>query len=128
MQCIVGKQFDFPAAHRNASHPGHCSNVHGHTWTMEIIIRGRVQTEDGPEKGMVLDFGRIKDAYAQAIEPYVEHQMLNDTLDLPEYTTEHLAAWAFIELSRVLPRLHAVKVWEGRTSYALVQNGDQLHT
>jgi 6-pyruvoyltetrahydropterin/6-carboxytetrahydropterin synthase len=127
MRCTVGKQFDFPAAHRNLSHEGHCNRLHGHTWTLEVIVRGLVQA-DGPSKGMVVDFGDIKEAYRKVIEPYVEHQNLNETLDLPEYTTEYIAHWIFTQLRRELPDLHAVKLWEGNTSYATVENGDTLYS
>lgn len=75
---------------------------------------------------MVVDFADIKMAYEEVIEPYVEHQDLNATLDLPEYTTEHIAAWAFRQLERVLPTLHAVKLWEGKTSYAMCRAEDRL--
>lgn len=126
MFSTVGKQFDFPAAHRNLSHEGHCSRVHGHTWTLEVICRGPVEELNNPAKGMVVDFADIKEAYQQVIEPYVEHQDLNEMLDLPEYTTEHIAAWAFNQLQRVLPTLYAVKLWEGKTSYAMYRAEDRL--
>jgi 6-pyruvoyl-tetrahydropterin synthase len=60
------------------------------------------------------------------VEPYVEHQDLNETIDLPEYTTEHIAAWIYQELKRGLPTLHKIKLWEGKTSFAEITNGDQL--
>jgi 6-pyruvoyltetrahydropterin/6-carboxytetrahydropterin synthase len=126
MFSTVGKQFDFPAAHRNLSHEGHCSRVHGHTWTLEVICRGKVQETAGEAKGMVIDFSDIKKAYEEVIEPYVEHEYLNESLDLPEYTTEHIAAWAFRNLERVLPTLHEVKLWEGKTSYAVCRAEDRL--
>lgn len=101
--------------------------MHGHTWTLEIICRGRVTKENNPECGMVVDFQRIKDAYERQVEPFVEHQNLNETLDLPEYTTELIADWIFRRLKAVLPELHAVKLWEGKSSYALIEDGDQIH-
>jgi 6-pyruvoyltetrahydropterin/6-carboxytetrahydropterin synthase len=76
--------------------------------------------------GMVVDFADIGQVYKDWVEPFVEHQDLNDTLDLPEYTTEHLAYWIFCQMKPRLPSLHAIKVWEGKTSYAMFQEGDQL--
>jgi 6-pyruvoyltetrahydropterin/6-carboxytetrahydropterin synthase len=127
MHASVTKIIDFPAAHSNTHHSGHCSNVHGHTWTLEITCRGRVSTDESSDSfGMVLDFGDIKAAYRDLVEPFVEHQNLNDTLDLPEYTTEHIAAWIWSQLRPALPTLHRVRLWEGKSSYAEFENGDQL--
>lgn len=129
MRCTVGKVLDFPAAHSNAHHSGHCRNLHGHTWTLEIICRARVKEggyEGNEEFGMVVDFGRIKEAYKERVEPFVEHQNLNETLDLPEYTTELIAAWIFKELRKSLPELHAIKLWEGKSSYAMIEEGDSI--
>lgn len=123
MYCTVGKQFDFPAAHRNTSHEGHCSRIHGHTWILEVICRGGVQSAEGPTKGMVVDFATIKEVYETAVEPYVEHQFLNESIELPEYTTEHLAKWVFDRMKPHLSSLYAIKVWEGKTSYAIYDEG-----
>lgn len=128
MHASVTKIIDFPAAHANTHHDGHCSNVHGHTWTLEITCRGRVNSdESSPAFGMVVDFSEIKAAYQALVEPFVEHQFLNDTIPtLPEYTTEHIAAWIWARLRPALPTLHRVRLWEGKTSYADFENGDQL--
>lgn len=127
MFAAVTKIIDFPAAHSNAHHDGHCSNVHGHTWTLEITCRGRViEDESNPAFGMVVDFGDIKAAYRDLVEPFVEHQNLNETLDLPEYTTEYIAAWIWKQLHTWLPTLHRVRLWEGKSSYVDFENGDQL--
>jgi 6-pyruvoyltetrahydropterin/6-carboxytetrahydropterin synthase len=128
MHATVCKSFDFPAAHRNTRHEGHCNRVHGHTWQMDIYVRGPlVMDESRSDYGMVADFADIKKAYEEAIEPYVEHHMLNDTLPfLQEYTTEVIAGWAYRELKKVLPNLCKVRLWEGRTSFAEVSNGDIL--
>jgi len=47
----------FNAAHRLPGYPGNCSNIHGHTWGVEVWI------EDDPdhETGMVVDYRAIKD-------------------------------------------------------------------
>lgn len=74
---------------------------------------------------MVVDFAFIKKVYKEFVEPYVEHQNLNETLDLPEYTTEYIAAWIFQQLDKHLP-LHKVRLWEGKSSFAEISNGDRL--
>lgn len=127
MQASVTKILDFPAAHHNVHHDGHCNRVHGHTWTLEITCRGKLNGDDSKaDFGMVCDFTQIKDAYKQYVEPFVEHQDLNETLTLPEYTTEHIAAWIFGALQQGLPTLHKVRLWEGKSSFAEITNGDHL--
>lgn len=126
MHATVCKIIDFPAAHSNGHHSGHCQNVHGHTWTLEIHCRGKVNGfNEAEDYGMVVDFGVIKNAYKEYIEPLVEHQNLNETLDLPEYTTEYIAHWIFQTLQRHIP-LYKVRLWEGKTSFAEITNGDML--
>lgn len=75
---------------------------------------------------MVVDFATIKEAYQKVIEPFVEHRDLNETLDLPEYTTEYIVIWAWTQLHPILPTLYKLRLWEGKTSYAEFCSGDQL--
>lgn len=126
MTVTVCKVIDFPAAHSNAHHGGACSRVHGHTWTLEIHCRraengGRVNfNPESTAFGMVIDFTEIKLAYQQYVEPYVEHCFLNETIDLPEYTTELIVQWIWDQLKDHLP-LHKLRLWEGKTSFAEIE-------
>lgn len=127
MRATVCKIIDFPAAHHNDHHRGHCSRVHGHTWTLEIHCRGILSQDPRSESyGMVVDFSDIKRAYQQHVEPRVEHQDLNLTLDLPEYTTEYIAAWIWDQLRPYLPTLYKIRLWEGKSNFAEVCNGDRI--
>lgn len=53
----ISKTVHFDAAHRLTQHPGACSNLHGHRWTLEVRLTGRID----PEDGMVEDFGVVSD-------------------------------------------------------------------
>jgi 6-pyruvoyl-tetrahydropterin synthase len=75
---------------------------------------------------MVMDFAQIKAAYKTHIEPFVEHQNLNETLDLPEYTTEYIVGWIYSRLKPHIPSLYKARLWEGKSSFAEVCNGDML--
>lgn len=121
IKTTVCKTFDFPAAHKNLHHVGRCQNLHGHTWRLDIMVRGRrIADESREDYGMVVDFGDIKAAYEEHVEPFVEHQFLNETLNLPEYTTELIAQWIYDTLQPHLHHLHKVRLWEGQTSWAEV--------
>lgn len=94
---------------------------------MEVICRGPVVTDaTRSDFGMVVDFYDLKQAYKDVIEPHVEHQHLNDTIDLPEHTTELLCHWAFMQLRPLLPSLEAVRIYEGASSYAEFNKRDAL--
>lgn len=123
---LVCKGFDFPAAHKNNSDDGHCSNIHGHTWYLEVFAWGDIVTDkSSPEYGMVMSFTRIKQIYKEKIEPFVEHQYLNQTLPiLEEFTTEIIGGWILSEMRRVDTRIKYVRLWEGKSSFAEVHYND----
>ena len=132
MRATVVKEFDFPASHANSHHPGHCSRVHGHTWVLRVYAEGPVELTDinAPNYGMVIDFQTLKEAYQEVIEPYVEHQHLNDTLQdaVSEFTTELIAAWILKQLRKRIPQVTKVRLYEGRTSFAEVRAGDLIRS
>ena len=41
----------FSAAHRLVNYPGMCAQIHGHNWTVKVIVAA----EDVDENGMVVD-------------------------------------------------------------------------
>lgn len=48
---------DFPFAHRQPAHDGHCALIHGHNWSFEFTFACE-QLEKGT--GFVVDFGKLK--------------------------------------------------------------------
>jgi len=52
----VTKSFEFEAAHRLVDYPGHCKNVHGHQYKIEITL----SYDEHDALGMGIDFGEIK--------------------------------------------------------------------
>lgn len=53
----VSKEFTFEAAHRLLeNYTGKCINNHGHSWLVKLFI----QSSQLDEKGMVIDFQRMK--------------------------------------------------------------------
>lgn len=127
MKATVCKILDFPASHANLHHDGHCQRVHGHTWTLEIYCYGRVVEDvERPDYGMVVDFHKVKEAYEELVEPFVEHQHLNNTLDgiLQEFTTELIAGWILRELSKGISSVFRVRLWEGKSSFVEVNRHD----
>lgn len=125
---VIAKNFVFDAAHCIPHHQGKCSRPHGHTYRVEVVVEGDVQV-DGPEAGMVVDFGALSAIWKQSLEPLLDHQDLNVTLAEPGHvrwtTAEEIAAWildVFLEeLQTDSAEVVAVKVWETPTAYAIAE-------
>lgn len=55
----ISKTCTIDMGHRVTNHNSKCSNVHGHTYKIELFARGPLQTE-GSSEGMVCDFSFLK--------------------------------------------------------------------
>jgi len=102
----------FDAAHALHGYPGECSHLHGHTWDVEVVVRG--ETLD--EIGIVCDFKTLKADLAEVLEP-LDHAYLNDVppFDALNPTAEHLARHIHEQLASHIPaglRVLEVSVWE----------------
>jgi 6-pyruvoyltetrahydropterin/6-carboxytetrahydropterin synthase len=55
----ITKRFgEFPFAHRQPKHDGHCHLIHGHNWNFDITFRAANGKLD--ENDFVIDFGKMK--------------------------------------------------------------------
>lgn len=125
----IGKTFRFEAAHQLPNHRGKCARPHGHSYVVEVVLRGAVnETPGDSDEGMVIDFSELSQAMkAYVIDP-LDHQDLNRVLvdpgELPVTTAENIARWIMGELSGVEWSrdvvVESVKVWETATSWASV--------
>lgn len=123
----IAKEFTFDAAHQLPNHDGPCRRLHGHTYRLRVYARGPLQPLDGKaEEGMVVDFGRIKQAYRTRIEAVCDHQFLNEVVPVERTTAELLAAWMLNELRAEVPQIVAVRLYETPSSFAEVSVAD-LH-
>ncbi len=109
----IFKEFTFEAAHRLPSVPeGHkCSRLHGHSYRVELHIRGPVD----PDRGWVTDFADINEAFAP-VHDVLDHHYLNEVPGLENPTSEVLAKWIWDRLITDLPNLTEVRVRETCTS------------
>lgn len=65
---------DFPFAHRQPAHAGHCRLIHGHNWSFEFEF----QTKALDRCGFVVDFGDLKDVRAWLTEKFDHTLVLNE--------------------------------------------------
>ena len=110
----------FAAAHRLVDYQGDCEHLHGHNWTVEVVV----VAEKLDSRGLAIDFRDLKDALHQVIAP-LDHRFLNDLAPFMKEnpSSEKIAQHIFEELERLLKGhavdLHEVRVWESsRTSAA----------
>jgi len=133
MEITVVKEFTFDAAHYLPNHPGKCQNTHGHTYRLQIGVKGPVDIEEG----MVMDFGMLKDVVNDYIVEYLDHKYLNNFAgkSLPNAphgkifphipTAEAMVEWMVVMLEDIieketegLAKLQLVRLYETPTSYA----------
>jgi 6-pyruvoyltetrahydropterin/6-carboxytetrahydropterin synthase len=121
MFAILTKQFRFEAAHQLPNHRGKCARLHGHSYTLEVSLRGPVKAERGQsDDGMVVDLDVIKQVVQAAVIDRVDHFNLNEIIDGPT-TAERIAHWIWERLEEAEPAfaamLYRIRLWETATGY-----------
>jgi len=109
----IYKEFTIEAAHKLPKAPlGHkCGRLHGHSIHIEIHVEGAINAE----RGWVIDYGDIKEAFAP-IHDALDHRYLNEVEGLENPTSENLCCWIWNRLQQTLPGLSQVVVHETCTS------------
>ncbi|WP_066061985.1 6-carboxytetrahydropterin synthase QueD [Neobacillus soli] len=121
---LVSKEFTFDASHHLHCYEGKCKNLHGHTYKVIFGLSGFVD-----KRGLMIDFGDIKDIWKNEIEIVLDHQYLNETLPLMNTTAENIVVWIYEKMKYALAteerinkydgaRVEFVRLFETPTSYA----------
>lgn len=109
----------FEAAHRLVGDFGPATRTHGHTYRIEVILRGENLNEDGT----LFDIGELKDA-VDGLAASLHYRDLDEVPGLAgtNTTAENVARFCWETLA---PRLRdrgldslAVRVWESPEVYA----------
>lgn len=120
----------FSAAHRifkpdlsneeNFQKYGKCSNPnwHGHNYTLEVVIAGKID----PESGFVIDLNILKSIIKNNIIDKVDHKNLNTETDFMKGiipTSENIALGIWNVLVDKIPsgKLYSVKLYETENNY-----------
>lgn len=117
----IAKTFTFDAAHFLDRMPeGHkCRNLHGHTYGVEIQLRGRPGAN-----GLFIDYDDIAKAWAP-LHAELDHRLLNDIPGLRVPTTEVLALWVFGKLELPLGEwLSEIRISESSSTWASLKRAD----
>jgi 6-pyruvoyltetrahydropterin/6-carboxytetrahydropterin synthase len=105
--------YHFEAARRLPNLPGShpCTNLHGHSFRLEIFVSGPVDQTTG----WVRDFAEL-DAAFEPIKAQLDHRYLNDIPWLENPTSERLAQWIWQQLKPGLPGLSKLVIHETHRS------------
>lgn len=121
----VTKRFTFEACHRLVDYIGECEKMHGHSYKMEVTVKGIPD-----DKNLLIDFKILKALVKEAVIDKVDHQNLNEIMP-NVYATEGnttcesmiVAFWyaiedrlAFYHYDNV--ELYRIRLWETESSYA----------
>ncbi|SEM69792.1 6-pyruvoyltetrahydropterin/6-carboxytetrahydropterin synthase [Mesobacillus persicus] len=121
---MVSKEFTFDSAHHLHAYEGKCKNLHGHTYRVIFGLSGFVD-----DRGLMIDFGDIKEIWKTEIEIYLDHKYLNETLPPMNTTAENMVVWIYEKMAAALQaeerkqqykgaRVEFVRLFETPTSYA----------
>ena len=121
-EVYVAAQFE--AAHRLVGDFGPATRTHGHTYRMEVILRG----ERLADEGVLYDVGELRSA-VEDLASSLHYRDLNDVPDLAgvNTTAEALADYCWEKLAPPLRGrgldVLTVRVWESPQVYAAREDG-----
>ncbi|MCK6691240.1 MAG: 6-carboxytetrahydropterin synthase QueD [Thermoanaerobaculia bacterium] len=73
----VTKSFTFEMAHALEGYDGECKNLHGHSFRLEVTLRGAPLRQAGhPKNGMVMDFKDLKKLVQTQVLGVFDHALV----------------------------------------------------
>jgi 6-pyruvoyltetrahydropterin/6-carboxytetrahydropterin synthase len=143
----ISKEFTFDMAHALLGYDGLCRNIHGHSYTLVVTIKGTPNPDhSSPKNGMLIDFKDLKNIVKENIINKLDHALvLNeetpkelmdmllknyDKIVITPYqpTTENMIADIAGKIKDLLPsniELFSLRLRETPSSYAEWFAGDQ---
>lgn len=119
MQVELTRTFFFEAAHQNPEGTPAQQRMHGHSYAVELVVRGEVESPFG----WLIDYGEIKAAF-QPIYDQLDHAYLNELPELKDTRLRALQAWIAERAKRALPMVAEVRLFiRGDLRFAPVRLG-----
>ena len=133
----ICKIFTFDAAHQLIGHSGKCANLHGHTYTLEVVVRGEpIGAENPSDEGFVMDFGKLKAVVKDEVIDILDHAFIargnEPAIEVLRASGAKVAVLGFRTTAENLARyivhrlktgglpVESVKLWETQTAWAQV--------
>ena len=118
---LVTKEFEFDSAHYLPNYYGKCERMHGHTYKLQVTVEGKVG-----ENGLLIDFVILKKIVKEKVLDQLDHQVLNDFLEVP--SAENVAIWIWNQLvdlkANIKEQLNDPNLPESVTKYFKDKDGD----
>ena len=125
---VVTKIFHFESAHHLPGHRGKCAHLHGHSYRLEVTIRGPIKDAPGEsDHGMVMDFDDLSRTVKNSVIERLDHRDLNEVTGL-QTTAENLAHWIWNELMNqglLQALLHRIRLWETESGYVEITQAER---
>lgn len=95
------------AAHLLRGYQGKCANIHGHTWRVEVTLKG----EQLNEIGLLVDFNDVKSLIKEVTLAF-DHKLINEVVPFDQVnpSSENLAKYLFHELIKGLSAYKGIQV------------------
>ena len=132
--------FNFDMAHVLLNYPGKCKNIHGHTYKLEVTVKGIPDNENNSKKkGMLIDFSDFKKLIHDSIITVWDHALMIHSDSDPvllnalknnydkiimvpfQPTTENMICELASMIEKILPfdlQLFSLRLYETEKSYA----------
>ncbi len=113
----IGMIVVFDAAHHLPDYDGKCARIHGHTYTLEVVLEGPVDKTTG----FLMDFYDLKRILKTVLSD-LDHRDLNEILANPtaETIAEHIKGRLELRLQDETANLVSVKLWEGKNKWVML--------
>src|SRR5579863_982265 len=105
MALEITQQFTFDAAHHLGAGAEENRRMHGHSFYVEVTLRG----EPDAKTGFLRDFGEV-DAALKSVRETLDHRLLNEVEGLGAPTLENLARFIYANAKARLPEVARVKI------------------
>ncbi|MDP4094466.1 MAG: 6-carboxytetrahydropterin synthase QueD [Bacillota bacterium] len=120
----ITKIFTFDSAHRLIDYQGKCKNIHGHTYKLEITVKGFTDNN-----GLVMDFHDLDDIVSNQVLSQIDHLYLNEVFDFNP-TCENIGIWIWHEVAKHMHNqsssMEKLVLWETPTSYITINKEDMI--
>ena len=125
---------DYPFAHRQHTHDGHCKLIHGHNWDFELTFA----CTEFDENGFVYDFGKLgwlkellENNFDHTLvlsedDPHIDHfhkilasdcpDIFADIKVLPSCSCEGIARWVYETFNPIIEARTENRVWLTRVT------------
>ena len=101
----ITRKIEIDAAHRVPDHQSKCYAVHGHRYVVEATCIGKL-IDEGEQKGMVMDFGFLKQCMMAAVHDPCDHGIIlykNDPFLNEVYHPRGVATWWKVHVLDAVP-------------------------